>query len=237
MHWKDNPESTPHDLRVATMGQVVWVPLTKVRTVYGLAMTPEQHPFVRYLRDGFPSLLRFYQLHQPTSLFELFFLQAEDVVALEDSSSVRTWPWAPRSSFFLAGGTPPNKWFGPAERGFVLQVAKRIDTVVKSIQKKGFVTSGFDPPSYFLLSLDTSSGLRDYRVVLNGGNHRVAVLSHLGWERVPLTVLPYFVAPEVRLSEIDRWPGVVDGTFSPESAEKLFMSFFRGDREILIDYW
>ena len=237
LNWVEHCESSFEELRTATMDEVVWVPLSKVRTVYGLAMTPEQHPFVRYLRDGFTSLLSFYRIHQPSSLPELFFLPNTSFLTSSESHSTRTWPWSPRAVVSPMKSQESDKWCGPADRRFISQVARRIDRVSRSIQKNGLFVGESDPPSYFLLSMESSDGQFDYRVVLNGGNHRVAALSHLGWQRVPLKPLPYFVAPEVRLGDIGLWPGVIRGEFSEDEARRLFMAFFRDGEAKLLETW
>lgn len=93
-----------------------------------------------------------------------------------------------------------------------------------------------DSPSYFVLINDCGPDT-EYRVVLVQGAHRTAALAFLGWGLVPMTPEFAYSAPEVCLSDMDRWPGVVDGAFSRESAELIFSAFFREEDEVLSPGW
>ena len=236
LNWVEHCESSFEELRTATMDEVVWVPLSKVRTVYGLAMTPEQHPFVRYLRDGFTSLLSFYRIHQPSSLPELFFLPNTSFLTSSESHSTRTWPWGAGSTIQHFVNKSENSGGNHDRDKRAWSDARRLDSVHKSVLRHGFWMPKFDSPSYFLLVNDCSEKF-DFRVVLIQGAHRTSVLSFLGWKIIPMTPECAFGTPEVRLSDLSRWPGVSDGSFSKNSARELFEVFFRDEKQVLLSGW
>ena len=103
-------------------------------------------------------------------------------------------------------------------------------------QKYGYLPQKFDgyPSGYFLVD-DTNSSLTQ-RFLITSGYHRVAVLSHLGYLDF-LVRLNARVPRQIRISEIDEWPGVTSGIFSKELASKIFYSYFRNENEILLQNW
>lgn len=236
LDWKDKTESSLHELRVATQGEVVWIPLTKVRTVYGLAFSIEQHPFVRYLRDGFPTLLKFYQLHQPSSLSELFFLSNGDTPIRKDSHSNRVWPWASGSQSKHFVHMPGTMASNRRQESRAWSDALRLDHIFRSVVRRGFWMPENDAPTYFIL-VDDVKPVADHRVVLVQGSHRVSVLAFLDWRLIPMTPEFCYSTPEIRRSHLKSWPGVVDGTFSHESAEQIFLAFFRSEQGVLLSEW
>jgi hypothetical protein len=42
---------------------------------------------------------------------------------------------------------------------------------------------------------------------------------------------------EVRLSELDSAPGVLDGSYTKEEARLVFMAYFRDPHEVLLPDW
>lgn len=231
LDWRRHPEASLESLRHAMTHDVVWVSLSKVRSKYALGITKEQNILVRYLTYGFVDLSRFYALHQPSTLSQLFFLPEGTLVDAPISAKTRIWPWAPRPLRDSRVGP------GPVKKSLAVKTSRRINKTLRSVEKRGYFVTKTDNPSYFLLTDDVLSGDNDYRVVLKRGNHRIAILSYLGWKRVPLSPIDYLTCPEVCLSDIDRWPGVVDGTFSRDSAERLFLAFFRDEHKPLLPGW
>ncbi|MDI5985629.1 hypothetical protein QLQ85_12600 [Halomonas sp. M4R5S39] len=63
----------------------------------------------------------------------------------------------------------------------------------------------------------------DYRVVVKGGNHRLAALSMLGWRTAPIRLAQLEV---VDADHVDAWPQVRDGIWDRESALRYFNRLF-----------
>ncbi len=42
---------------------------------------------------------------------------------------------------------------------------------------------------------------------------------------------------EIRLSDLEHWPGVLEGSFTAEEARSVFMAFFRSPDDSLASGW
>lgn len=64
----------------------------------------------------------------------------------------------------------------------------------------------------------------EYRVMINTGQHRVAVLAALEYRAAPIRI----ALPHVRRSEVEAWPNVQKKLFSVEQALDIFDRIFSG---------
>jgi hypothetical protein len=229
-----------YDLRTAVPGDICWVPVEKIRTETAIALTAEQHPFVRYFRDGRDSLNRFYNLHRPNNSGELLFLGVwrDDVGRLATTvtggEQFRLTPWS-RGYWDLS--YKQNQWFGPANHQKLSREASQLDRAKLSLEKHGLWMAYESPePNFFeLLINDLSGGPDDFRVTQGEGKHRASFLAYSGWPMIPMS--PQHPSQEVRLSDVENWPGVLDGRFTKEEARAFFLAFFRDPHGILLPDW
>lgn len=212
--------------------ETYWIPVEKIVSGFGRSFTTEQHHFVRYLESGFDDLERFYRIHQPQTAFEARFIDESPGPA---GVNVRDVPWrqAPLADTVTRVGLPVA--FGPVSDLQIATEADRLKKLRRSINKYGFlprhpVLSGGQITSQLFYKDDG-----DFRVVIANGNHRTAVLAHLGWKLIPVGNKPG--SHPVRLSDLERWPGVVDGRFSREAARTMFEAFFRPRHQQLLPGW
>ncbi len=213
-----------------------WVPVEKLVNGWGQAFTAEQHHFVRYLESGFEDFERFYKIHQPKTAAQARFI-SEDLRS-PTKANVLDVPWEPVP---LAEIDTPlvipeiPESFGPASDLGIATEMFRLDKIRNSIEKHGFRT-GHPRQSggqiTFRLFLHDNG---DFRMVIMSGNHRTAVLVHLGWELIPAH--QYAGYHPVRLSDLNHWPGVVDGRFTEEAARAMFEAFFRPRHQQLLPGW
>lgn len=225
------------ELRTARPGDVLWVPLEVLRSVLGAAFTWEQNHYVRYLRGGGPSLRRFYDIHQPGNPMEMLFLEMSNHIRKFPLDTTKLWdpPWQ-RLHSRSPSQVLDNQWFGPVNQTRFDEEIRRTDEVFRSISESGLWFKETDNISYRLLVLDTDPGDTQHRIIVTDGNHRVAVLAHLGWSMIPIEPLMDFVG-EVRLSDLEEWPGVLDGTFSVGEAERYFRAFYRAPHQVFLPAW
>lgn len=228
-------------LQIAPYGQILWVEVERL-TLRGCAFTWEQHPFVRYFRDGMESLRRFYELHQPRNQIEALLLDGTrvgDFVPVEFPKHRR--PWSFEKQFGGEGSLDAShgcKLHGPVSEEKLLYEKIRLDNIRDSVQEHGFLQVGDEFIRFGEILIDDSEpGVPDYRVYAPGGQHRISLLSHLGWPLIPMMPQPSFPWREVRLSDLARWPGVLDGTFSEEAARAYFLAHFRSPTEQLLPGW
>ena len=229
------------ELIVAPYGEIVWVETEKLR-LFGSAFTSEQNHWVRYFRDGFESLKRFYELHQPRNQIEAVMLDDTEVGEFSPASfptGRRPWSFEReyRDSERLA--LHGSQDHGPVSRELLLNEKKRLDGIRDSVAKYGFVKLDNHDFIHFgeLLVHDSRPGRPDYRVCIENGAHRTSLLSHLGWPMIPMAARPSRPWREIRLSDIARWPGVLDGTFSEQAARAYFLAHFRDPTAELLPGW
>lgn len=219
-----------HDLRTASSREWRWVPLNKIRSFRAQVFSADHHPWSRYLRDGLGGMEEFFELDTPQTPEEYLFIR-EELFVIPDGSrqpiSARVWPWAtsvatlPEPPFF------PYWRAGPKTKRHMLDQAERLDKILKSVQKRGYIIRQDKLPWYSILLNDRDRESGEYRVLVTHGNHRVAILAHLGWELIPMAPLPTMLTNEVRLSQASSWPGVLDGSYSIDNATAAFLAFFR----------
>ena len=227
-----------HELRIAPPNETVWIPISKIRTRWASAVTYKQHQFVRYFAEGAEGLRSYYESHQPRDQMEgVFLYECSEAFVPVRFPFLRT-PWGFETEYVGYGPFGVSHGvqdFGPVSDRKIRWEAKRLDHVLESIRERGFrVSNPRDPISYWLL-IDDVSGC-DYRAIIAGGNHRIAALAHLSWSLVPMRPAPHFQR-EIRLSDLDSWPGVLDGTFSAAAATAYFLSYFRSGDEQLLSGW
>lgn len=230
------------DIRVAAIGETIWVGIDKLR-VWGRSLHYTQNQYVRYFSDGFQSLKRFYDLHQPNDQIEALFLNPNSVGAYRPISYpfLRN-PWTFQQEYRGEGRHGPNHGFqgyGPLSKSKLRFEAKRLEILRESVTRTGFrQTNGQDSIRFGLLLINDSSSMdHDYRLEVVGGRHRVALLAHLGWSHIPMSPQPSYPLREIHLSQLRNWPGVLDGTFSKQAAKEVFLAYFRDGNENLLPDW
>jgi hypothetical protein len=173
---------------------------------------------------------KFFELDTPQTPEEYLFIR-EERSAIADRSittiSARVWPWATSMATLPEPASSPYWRAGPKTKSHMFDQAERLGNILKSIERKGYIVTQEELPWYSLLLKDGEDEISDYRVLVMHGNHRVAVLAHLGWELIPMTPLPTMLPNEIRLSEVNTWPGVLDGSYSINKATAAFLAFFR----------
>jgi len=97
--------------------------------------------------------------------------------------------------------------------------SKRLTNTIKSIKEKGYdrKISGDDLKGFVLVRNN------DYRICIFGGQHRLATLSALKYDSVPVEFRRQIIITE---SNVDEWPLVKSGFWSKEDALKYFNHLF-----------
>lgn len=236
------------ELRFVTQAGPYWIPIERLRYSTGVSFTTHQHHFLRYLDSGEHALQSFYDTFQPSSALEALFLERRDkfdpnsLVGLRDLNYRLPWhPWSPtapprqdENELPISAGA--QTWGPVSDAKFRLETS-RLTSLRQSIQKHRFDWYRMSDDIAVYLLLDDAEGLdvNWCAVVINGG-HRVALLAHEGHQFCPVTFSRDWPR-EVRLSDLDSWPGVVDGRFSSETAHHAFKAFFREPNKILLRGW
>lgn len=173
----------------------------------------------------------FYKTFCPSSLGDAIFkgtLQAHRLYNI--SPKTYQVPWLKTMPMGGFGDdldeTQGSHFLGPVSPLFLTREYNRLTAIYDSIKAHGFdVDIQTDTiRGYFLLSEG------NYKFVIVGGNHRVAVLNALGVEKIPVELHPNRPALVSR-DEAKDWPLVQAQTFSLQGAMLVFDSIFNRGNE------
>ena len=227
--------------------------ITHGRIAQIFALDYKVNPFVRTIREALKSehdsreevifgyLNEYYSAVQPKNGLDWYGLKNEDAPQLEN---LKAWmvptPWSYRS----VEETTKNvkKWlsednyqihksvtiddgftfFGPVSDVKIEIESKRYAKLLESIEKKGYNRSNESDGDIEGGILINSNN--DWRIIVNGGQHRAIVLAALGYETIPVRV-----SRNVYEAEVNYWPNVISGLYTKKGALKLFKTIFDGD--------
>lgn len=167
------------------------------------------------------ALYHFFNTFQPQTYGEKFGVSPSNAIHSLDIKS-KFYPW-----FHIRPTAIPSGMFGPTDISCIQHRLYRISNIINNIKEYGYIPTNNDViEGYIMINLDG-----DYRFVISGGHHRVAVLfaMHLRnsckYNYIPVKLeqkrVPYNV---VRLSDIDTWNG--NKCCSTESMKEMFLSYF-----------
>lgn len=210
---------------------LVEVDLSVCRDYLGYAYTPNGwHYFVAFLREyeqngHIPpenSLLhRYYAKFRPSSLWEaLTCIPKHELPG--DFAGLPDWPALPWLNHRL---TPEdgNQHFGTFTKSSVASHMIRCCDLYHKLRQEGYLPGDYRDgyiKGYFL-----KDG-RDYRFVVTAGQHRMAVLAVLGYDRFIARIQPGF--PRVAdPAEADHWPQVAAGVYTREQAIRIMRLYFQ----------
>ena len=103
----------------------------------------------------------------------------------------------------------------------------RLLKTFRSIDKHGFRYQRFQNLIDGFALVDGDG--EEFRIVVVHGNHRLAALTALGYEKAPIRLVPPYV---VRAADVNRWPQVKSKLWSTEEALNYFESFFSAHSKI-----
>jgi hypothetical protein len=250
---KRRPRTMPLDLRgVVDDPREAWlrargapflfdVPATKIRAV-GFAGSDPDNPFVVTLRDYAAGRCREYK----GSALEHFYGEWQPFHAPNDAPRDKPDPpWG------AIRRRPANTAAGRLQRSEFREIARELGVRPEEIRGHiagGPVTDAFGEVTFRRLARLYDSVVRDgfrpdrsdasypsgtchlrgddFRVAVGSGKHRVTVLLALGWSKIPVE-LGHRKAPEAtRREEVDEWPNVRSGLYTPEEALRTFDAYF-----------
>ena len=206
------------------------VNIDELRYGGGMAFSYEQHHFVRYLASGQFALQDYYLRHQPKDIFAQHFLESQGLGPCPMNYPWFSWKRVYKGEAGL-GASHGRQQYGPVSADKVALEAARLDSLLQSIHKNGYtpLMSGHTR-EYLLQDRSREDG---YRFVVCGGQHRAAVLAHMGYVTVPVIFQPDW--PRIiRLEDVSEWPLVRSGLFTEEEAVRIFSAYFRSPSALLL---
>lgn len=116
-----------------------------------------------------------------------------------------------------------SRFCGPSSDEFISEVYQRIISLYDIVKKEGY-----QPWKYshsFIEGVWLIKNKKEKRFVVLQGNHRLAILAHLGYSHLKVRLLQGSVK-KVELKNLCYWPNVVNGLCQPEVAKNIFNLFF-----------
>jgi|LSQX01.1.fsa_nt_gb tetratricopeptide (TPR) repeat protein len=223
---------------LASKSSVFEVDVDKCVDMYGISYVNDVHHFVEVLKQYQMDsqltyensvLKRYYEHFRPKNLEEALFGKRGRAPWLG-----RGWigfPWYWDKSLKLAfvqepGETRPggNHHFGPNTDEFGVAELRRLIHLYTLIKENGYQPELFSDgyiSGYLLIRGD------DYRFVVSEGQHRIAAIAALGYEKIRcrFTVKEHY-SRAVVWDDVKRWPQVANGVYSRNIAMKIFEQFF-----------
>lgn len=228
-------------LKYGSSNEITAFPLKNMRYQGGRSFSINQHHFVRFFKDGELSLKNFYKKHRPKNILEEHFIYDKADIFINPPPALprRILPWNVQESEFFGeeglSASHGNQAYGPASNKKISLEANRLISLLKSIKKHGYVPELFDghPRGYLLINDIQSPEVKHFLVTC--GLHRVATLSYLGFSEIYIT-FEGNTPREIKISDIENWPGVQSGTFSKELAYTIFFAYFRNQTSSLLTW-
>lgn len=190
----------------------------KCRWSAGFKFSSKVHPFIATMRsENIKYLDTFYKNYTPDNIWEMFFIPSGE------NSSIASFPWKSiktKSEVREGGGLKDihgDLWLGPASSEEIKIEFQRCMNCFKSIKNKGYFPQKYGgyPRGYFLI------GENDFCFQVEGGQHRMAALAALNWNRFEVMSMNRPIQL-VNPSEVDNWPLVKRNYISREDALTIF---------------
>ena len=169
-------------------------------------------------------LFEYYQSFQPQTYGQVYQLSKKNKLhLLPQTSFFHPWLHSAPTNVFRAG------LFGPKDITNVQHRVLRLKNLIKNIQDFGYKPNTNDiVEGYILLAKD------DYRFLITGGHHRIAVVTALHQTSKFFHFNKVLVKYEkersnikiVDVSKSEDWPGVKSGYLTKADAEEMFNSYF-----------
>jgi hypothetical protein len=126
-----------------------------------------------------------------------------------------------------------EQWTGPKTEDDISFHFNHLKTLCARIRSEGFRPWSYRDGYIRICVLENDNG--DLRYLVVGGQHRAAIISHLGyssvWARLQPqhSIYPGTMPNRIKFSEIDSWTEVVSGLFTHQDARGFFESYFKYD--------
>jgi hypothetical protein len=112
---------------------------------------------------------------------------------------------------------------------------KRLIMAYENIKKQGFKIDYTGRNNVEVIFLYAEN---DWVYIVISGNHRMAALSALGYETVPVQLCTkYGLGGVLKFEDARYWPAVINGILSESEAKKVFKRMFRGEQPAVAANW
>lgn len=244
----NDPRSLHYYRKTPTV--LIDAPVSKGYGLDHFPLDPEgPHPFVRAVAAARESdvpeeairdvLANYYESVQPDSAAEWLGFNRGEVPELDNEPPwARIFPWRSTSLEDMKRGmrkaarldnaqsgaklSIQDGWrsFGPVSPEILEIEVNRLFELYRSVKKNGIIRDDSPDDGIMAVALVDSDG--DWRWLTNrGGQHRVAAISAMGFDSIPIRIWAVVYYAQVHL-----WPHVGSGVFPEDTAAELFEQYF-----------
>lgn len=181
----------------------------------------DANPAIGY-RDT--SLFRFLSRFRPNSVCELL----REPVGEENHLPLFVYPWGTfrRGEVELDKDPRESRFCGPSSDKFIAAEFRRTIGLYESMKDTGYQPWRFDHT--FIGGTLLRAANRQRRFVVLQGNHRMAILAHLGVAEVLVRDCRGY-HPVISEAHLEKWPLVASGVCSAALGRAIFHMFFMED--------
>lgn len=205
-------------------------PIEETLNIFGVSFAGNEHHLVQTLAyiDSNPSwrlkdtpTYQYHMAFKPKTFFDF------SSIAGTERLPVFLYPWGTFSSGSTSNEKSANdsRFLGPSSIELVESEVQLVVSLLNSVR-----TNGFNPYVYPNTDINgtlmVSSDREQKACVIMQGNHRVAVLSYLGFEKVPVR-LGRVCLRQIDQAQVNKWPLVNSGLVTRETASAAFDFFFQ----------
>jgi len=238
---------------------IIEVPIKKGRGHPVFSFHPsEAHPFVIAAKKAINSTSSFYVIYnelkdyyetvQPKSAAEFLGLHDENndlhnypawaCVLPWDFESIERWSEKNKQSINIENRRAGKNidashgwaWTGPVSDVKLNIEAKRLHKLLNSINKNGYKRN--NNPDGDIKSIVLIDENDNWAWMATTGQHRLSVLSALGYKKIPLRVHKI-----IDIKDVEIWPNVISGLYTKKEAKQLFNNIFYGRLPACFDVW
>ncbi len=137
-----------------------------------------------------------------------------------------TYPWSSFTKNSLKKSPLLSRFCGPSTDEFIEEEFKRIIALYKKLKKEGY--KPYTYPNSFIYGTWLTSMSGASRFVVLQGNHRMSILSHLGYVKVKVRTHKSYLK-NISESDLESWEFVKSGDYSSDEALHVFNLFFQNN--------
>jgi len=244
-----------HEVLTRAEPMVVQIDIRRTRWKAGRVSFDSRHPFTlsvqraAEVRSPIPAIREvleaYYRLVQPTrcsDIIESFGMQ-DDAFSLARHNV--PWPWdtqpasrdPDRTPFYdgdaiVFGSSQAHgvQHWGPVSKQKLDTEVRKLADLLISIEQRGYVVEGRNMDSFIRGYIMRNR--EDWACVITQGQHRVAVLSALGYDKVPV-----YITRVVDYIDLPYFPKITAGVYSLDEASELFGRMIIGEPIPALSPW
>lgn len=132
------------------------------------------------------------------------------------------YPWGWINTNAINKDPYESRFCGPSNEEFIQKEFYNTIKLYDIIKKQGYKPLTF--PNNFVSGTLLIKKNREKKFIVLQGNHRVAILAHLGLKKIDVRTLKG--VRKVNEKDLKKWPNVINGLCSEKEAKEIFDYFF-----------